>query len=378
MLKIWKSCLLQNKVGTNSFEWFQLLIFKIGDDSLTHKEIILSGIALKPTPRLPMVILSSGVWILYRNGLSLQDTFECPPEKIAECFINNNNEADSDIIWMGADCGNLALRAIGAKCTFNALGEASTMDEPLVLKPSDVDKLKIEDLENSLELENLLKTTKIVAERVGNEFLLGNSQWGPFTLAGQLMGMENLMVTTLKDKPGIQHVLEFTESLLLKYWNLFIDAGVELVNQAEPMSSGNVISAKIFKETAFPRIKSANKAINKRAKAKMLHICGNTTKILDLIPLTETDLFSLDYQVDLKIAREKLSGKIAFGGNLNPTSIILEGTPEDIKIATTKCILDAGQKGYIVMPGCDIPPKTKMENVQAMVDTVHHTFIGCK
>ena len=345
---------------------------------MTPKEILLAGIAMKRTTRLTGMILSSGVWTYSRNGLSLQNVLDDPPEKIAECIINDNERVKSDLIWVGADCSNIVLRALGGKCTFNILGEASTVDEPLISKPSDVDKLKIEDLENSSELENLLNTARIIAERVGEEYLIGVSQWGPFTLAGQLLGMDNMMVTTLKDKPGIRHVLEFTEKLLLKYWNLFIDAGVEIVNQAEPLSSGDVISAKLFEEMAFPYITSANQAISKRVDTKMLHICGKTTRILDLIPLTGTDLFSMDYKVDLKTAREKLAGKIAFGGQLDPMSMILEGTPRDIEAASAACIKDAGQKGFILMPGCDIPPKTRIENVQAMINTAHYIVNGCR
>ncbi|MBU4440420.1 MAG: uroporphyrinogen decarboxylase family protein [Acetobacterium sp.] len=343
---------------------------------MTHKEILLSGIALKETPRLPVMILSSGVWTVYRNGLTLQNVLEDSPKKIADCIINDNTKVESDVVWVGADCSNVVLRALGAKCTFNLLGEASTMDEPLISKPSDVDKLNIDDLENSAEIANILNIAKIVAEKIGDEYLVAVSQWGPFTLAGQMLGMDKMMVTALKDKPGLHHIMEFTENLLLKYWNLFIDAGVEMVNQAEPLSSGDVISARLFEEMSFPHIKSANQAIEGRVKAKALHICGNTTKVLDLIPLTKTDLFSMDYKVDLKIAKEKLAGKVAFGGQLDPTTILLEGTPKEIEAASLACIEDAGQIGYVLIPGCDIPPQTKMENVQAMIKTAHNYKIN--
>lgn len=340
---------------------------------MTHKEILLSGIARKATPRIPAIILSSGVWTYCRNELTLQDTFELPPEKVAECIINSNEEVDSDLIWVAADCSNVALRAIGAKCTFNILGGASTVDEPLIQKPSDVDRLKIEDLENSREIENLLKAARIVADRIGDEYAIGISQWGPFTLAGQLMGIEKFMMATLRDKAGVKHVLQFTERLLLKYWNLFVDAGANLACQAEPSSSGDMISAKTFKELALPYIKSANDVIDGKVEAKMLHICGNTTKILDVIPQTGTDLFSLDHKVDLALVREKLGGKVAFAGQLDPVGVLLEGTPEIVKNAAERCIRDAGGSGYVLMPGCDIPPKTKIENVQAMIRTAHQT-----
>ncbi len=338
---------------------------------MTHKEILLSGIARRAVPRVPAIILSSGVWTYCRNGLTLQDTFDLPPEKVAECIIYNNEEIDADLIWVAADCSNVALRAIGAKCTFDVLGGAATVDEPLVHSPSDIDRLKIEDLENSREIENLLKSTRIVADKIGDEYAIGISQWGPFTLAGQLMGIENFMIATLRDKAGVKYVLEFTERLLLRYWNLFLDAGANLACQAEPTSSGDMISAKTFQELALPYIKSANDAISEKAEAKMLHICGNTAKILDLIPQTGTDLFSLDHKVDLTLVREKLDGKVAFAGQLDPVGVLLEGTPQTVEAAARKCISDAGGNGYVLMPGCDIPPRTKIENVQAMIKTAH-------
>jgi uroporphyrinogen decarboxylase len=345
---------------------------------LTHKEILLAGIALKPTPRLPVVNLSSGVWTCYQNGLTLQDTLDEKPEKIAAVVINHNTEVGSDLIWMGADCSNIAIRALGGQCTFNMMGCPAKVDEPLITKPADVERLRIEDLENSPELDNLLETARLVTQRVGDEFLIGVSQWGPFTLAGQLMGMEKLMVTALKDRAGVEQVLEFTGRLLLKYWNLFIDAGVELVNQAEPMSSGDVISKRVFREVAMPGIKAANQAISGRARARMLHICGNTTRLLDEIPRIETDLYSFDYKVDLKTAKEKLGGQIAFGGNLDPAGLLLEGTPAEIEVATQKCVEDAWTNGYILMPGCDIAPKTQMENVQAMFSVAKRICFGCR
>lgn len=339
---------------------------------MTHKEIILSGIALKKTPRLPVMILSSGVWTDYRNGLTLQNVLEDAPEKIAETIIGDNRKVESDVVWVGADCSNVVVKAIGGKCTFNLLGEASTVDEPLITRPEDVDRLRVEDLENSREIANLLKTASLVTERIGAEYLVAVSQWGAFTMAGQLLGMDNMMKIAIKDKSGLAHIMEFTERLLLKYLNLFIDAGVEMVNQAEPLSSGDVISAKLFKELSFPRIKSANQSIARRINTKSLHICGNTTKILDLITESETNLFSMDYKVDLNAAREKLSGKVAFGGQLDPISVLLEGTTLEIEAESLACIRNGGAPGFVLIPGCDIAPKTKLANVQAMINTAHH------
>ena len=152
-----------------------------GVEFLTNKEIILSGIALKKTPRLPVMILSSRVWTDYRNELTLQNVLEDAPEKIAEIIIADNQKVESDVVWVGADCSNIIVKAIGGKCTFNLLGEASTIDEPMIIHPEDVDRLRVEDLENSKEIANLLQTASLVTKRIGAEYLVAISQWGAFT-----------------------------------------------------------------------------------------------------------------------------------------------------------------------------------------------------
>lgn len=340
---------------------------------MTNKEILLDGIKLKNTPRLPVITLSSGVWTYSRNGLTLQDALEKNPQKIAEYVIKNSAEVDSDLIWMGADCNNIALQALGAMCTFDVLGMPANVEKPLVTSLEEVESLKIEKLEADRGLNNLLETTRIIADRVGGQYLLGASQWGPFTLAGQLMGIEPFMKIAMKNPSGAKYILEFTEKLVIKYLKLFTQAGAELVCQAEPSSSGDMISKKMFENLAFPAIKNVNISLREAAKARMLHICGNTSKILELIPETETDLFSFDYKVDLAIAREKLGGKIAFAGQIDPVRVLLEGTAEDVSEAAETCIQIAGQEaGYVLMPGCDIPPKTKIENVKAMVAAAHN------
>jgi uroporphyrinogen-III decarboxylase len=54
----------------------------------------------------------------------------------------------------------------------------------------------------------------------------------------------------------------------------------------------------------------------------------------------------------MKKAREKLGGKVCIGGGF-PISLILTGTPEQVREETKKLINDAaGDKGYILSIGC--------------------------
>lgn len=337
---------------------------------MNNKETLLAGLNLRKTERPPVMILSGGVWANKQIGLSLQDSFDISPMQAAENVIKTNELLNSDLVWAAAGCNNLALRAIGAKTTFNHVGVAASVDEPLIQHAEDVDKLKVDDLENDPGIISMLESTRILKDKIGNETLIGISQWGSMTLAGLLLGTEDFMILSIRDKEAVNYIMKFTEKLLVKYWKLFTQAGAELVSQAEPSASCDMISPKQFEKMALPSIQATNNEIEGYAKAKMLHICGNITKLLDILPQSGSNVISFDYKVDLKLAREKLGGKMAFAGKLDPVGAIQLGSPHEIEALVNEYVSDAGDDGgYIVMPGCDLPPAAPIENIRAMINT---------
>ncbi|MDR3270165.1 MAG: uroporphyrinogen decarboxylase family protein [Peptococcaceae bacterium] len=341
---------------------------------LKPKEIFKKAIKLEPTPRIPVTLLSGGVWVYNRHGMSLQDSFDLPPEQSAEITMQANEEVRSDLVWAAAGCNNLVLRAVGVKVNFHRPGVASDVAEPFLEKASDVDKINLDDIQNDPGINAMLENTKILKKNIGDDVMIGISQWGPLTLAGLMMGTEQFMKLLIKDKPAVHYMMEVTAQMVYRYWDLFLDAGAEYISQAEPSASGDMISKRQFSEFAIPGLTKTNQLIGDKPFAKMIHICGETTKFLELIPDTKADAISLDYKVHLAAARETLDGKIAFLGHMDPVGIMAMATPEQVREDCTRCIRDAqGEKGgYLMMPGCDIPPSVPIENIQAMVDVAYH------
>jgi uroporphyrinogen decarboxylase len=78
----------------------------------------------------------------------------------------------------------------------------------------------------------------------------------------------------------------------------------------------------------------------------------------------------VDYKVNLEQCRAVFGGKTAFGGNMNPVAIMQREDPEGVNEACEACITRAGEEpGYLLLPGCDIPPATPAENIKAMTRT---------
>lgn len=339
------------------------------------KEIFQKAVRLEQTERVPVMFLAGGIWELNENNLSFQDFLNMNPEESADYIYQQNERLNSDIVWTGAGCNNLALKALGAKLKMNRPGKGIDV-KPLLKKPGDVDKLNPDALKNDPDINRLLESTRKLKDKLGNKRMLGASQWGPMTLANLLLGASEFMMDLIADKEAVIYLMEFTRELVLTYWNLFLEAGVDLVCQSEPVASGDMISREMFEEFAVGNLRYTNDKIQEKGCFRMLHICGNTEKILPLIPETHTDLFSMDWKNSLVQARKILGGKIAFAGQADPISTMLMAEKEEVKRICEACITDARweEGGYLLMPGCDLAPGTSLENIRAMVETAYtHT-----
>jgi len=338
---------------------------------MDSRQIILRTIHHETTPRIPVTLLSGGVWTFNRRGLSLEEVLG-RAELAAAIIAETNEEVRSDIVWAGSGYHNLAIRALGGAIKFRAKGAPDVLG-PVLKNAADVERISLNRLHEDEGIQGLWKTAELLAGAIGAHTLVGASQWGPFTLAGHLYGVERLMRSLYKDPEAAFAVLEFTAELCFQYLSPFVAAGAEIVSIADPSASGDLISRPQFERFVIPYLETTIARLKERGALICLHICGNITGRLDLIPQSGADLLSVDYKVELGRVKEVLGGIIAFSGNMNPVGIMQNAIPAEVSAACRDCLTKAGgAAGYILMPGCDIPPGVPLTNLQAMVETAHH------
>jgi len=80
-----------------------------------------------------------------------------------------------------------------------------------------------------------------------------------------------------------------------------------------------------------------------------------------------TQAFSGDYLVDLDEALTMAGGKLIMMGNMNPASVIANGTPEEVYAEACERIKQADGRGLILATGCDLSATAPMENVKTVI-----------
>lgn len=334
---------------------------------MNSKEIVLKTIqreAGQRTYRPASALLSGATWTFRQKGLSLKDVLE-QPQLAVSAICEINELIQSDIVWPGSGFHNLLVHLFGGKIKFRPQGNID-VHEPAFQSITELDSVNLDRIDHHAWIVTLRSIIESVHQNIGNDYLIGTSSWGPFTLAGQFYGVERLMAGMYKDKAGIHALMELMTEVCYRYLAPAISKGAAILSIADPTASGDLISLKHFEEFVAPYLQKVIGRLKEQNSLITLHICGNIKDRLHLAPEIGVDLLSVDYKVDLEAAQRQLQGKIALAGNVNPI-LLKDGSLNEVQAAAVKCLETAYADNFILMPGCDIPPAVPIDNVVAFI-----------
>jgi uroporphyrinogen decarboxylase len=337
---------------------------------MNARELVYKAFDLGEPERVPATLFGGGIWTIFNSGHNFL-SFKGEPRKYAEVILETQRKLGSDIVYVGSGYNNFHAAALGGRIKIREVG-APDLEEPLVHMPEDIDSLDPAGVDEDDVIATIRDATRIVAQSIGEDVVVTVTAWGPFTLAAQLRGVEALMFGIYKQPEFVNKIIDFSRRVIERFYEPLIeDSIIDMVSIADPTASGDLISRKHFEAFALPALKKLIGGFKVRGIRTLLHICGNTSDKIDLIGVSGADCFSMDCKVDLGYAKEQLGGRMCIAGNVDPIGVMNQGTPEDVKSASEKCIYDAASGGgYILMPGCDIPPTVPYENIRAMLDVV--------
>ncbi len=335
------------------------------------KEVILKAYEGGKPDRLPVTLFGAGMWSIKGWGTSFE-ALSRDADKMSAMLVGMSPKLQCDIVYAGSGYNNFHASALGGKIKFREIG-APDLENHFVSSEEDLAKLRIEDLDKDETINTVKKALRRTKAQIGDTYVVTMTAWGPFTLGARLVGEEAMMKATFKKPAFVEKVVDFAADVLIHlYEPLVSDKTLEVISLADPTASGDLISRKQFEKFALPYLKKFTDWARSKNVHTLVHICGNTTDRLDLFPLTGASCISLDHKTDMAKAKEALHGKMCFGGNVDPVKIMLNGTVQDVETACKEVIKAAGADGgFVLMPGCDIPPTVPYENIQKFIQTAH-------
>ena len=209
---------------------------------------------------------------------------------------------------------------------------------------------------------------RLVAEADGPIPVLG-CMLGPFSLAGRLYGVSETIEATAVEPETIEVLLRQVTAFLCQYALAFRETGAWGVIVAEP-AAGPLSPAGLGRFSA-PFVKRIVEAAETPDFAVVLYNCE--AKIIHLEKVLESGagINHFGAPMDIVAALGKVGPDVILSGNLDPTAVFHNGTPQAVGEAT-RALLEATRsyKNFIISSGCDIPPGTPLASLNAFYRAV--------
>jgi [methyl-Co(III) methanol-specific corrinoid protein]:coenzyme M methyltransferase len=236
-----------------------------------------------------------------------------------------------------------------------------TISENLAAKVEDLEIRVPENLEGAGRVPVVTDAIRLLKEDLGDQIAVGAWVLGPFTLAGQIVNLDNLLKMSFKKPNLVNDVLNSLEGLLITLASVYKKAGADYLTVREMGATGDVLSRRMFGSLIRPHLERVLAGIE---SPKILHICGDTNDVVDQMAECGADAISVGQKNDLAATRDKLGPDVVLLGNLDPYNVLAMGRPEDVE-RSVKGIIASGADG--IWPGCDIWPTVPVENMEMLM-----------
>lgn len=286
----------------------------------------------------------------------------------------------SDTLVIQSDNYYMA-EAFGSKIRYYE-DSTPTLESPAVKEIGDIAALTPADPDRDGRMHVYLEAVEYAAKQAGQGAAIRGCGTGPFVMAGHLMGNERMLLELANTFYGngehdeaFHHLLMVSCETLIAFVTRQLELGATIIQLADSTASLDMISPEMYEKYVLPVEKHFFRRVNPICReydaVSLLHICGNNTKIFPQIRETGAMIFEVDHKSDIGEARRVMGDRLSVIGNLDPTGVLLQGSPELVRKKAEECIRKAAspEGGFILGSGCEVPIHTPHENIRAMIET---------
>lgn len=328
---------------------------------MNSKQRCLAALSGRPVDRVPVFPLLM-FFAQKRFGVSYRE-FATNGHVMAEAQLHIRDTFGIDAITACSDAYRITAD-LGADMVFPE-NQTPFASSPLVASRSNLNRLTRPDpLDPKTRMNDRVRATQEMVRAAGDTCLVLGWVDMPFAEACSACGVSTLMLM-LYDDPLLAHqILEFLTPIVVDFCLTQLEVGAPMIGAGDAAAS--LLSPRLYREFALPYEQRVCNAVHQAGGMVKLHICGNTTHILDEMVQAEADLFNIDHAVDFSTARRVYGGAQAcFKGNLNPVADMLQATPELCQAQAVNCIRMSAGTRYMLSAGCEVPGDTSDEVFQA-------------
>ena len=208
-----------------------------------------------------------------------------------------------------------------------------------------------------------LKANLLAAEAIADRPLLAGCI-GPFSLAGRLYDMSEIMVLIYEHPEAAPLLLTKCTEFIAKYCQALKMTGANGVMMAEP--AAGLLSNDDCSTFSSRYVKRIVQQVQDESFIVVLHNCGNTGHCTKAMVETGAAAYHFGNKCRMEEVISDVPPTALAMGNIDPVTVFKDGTPDTMR-QTVRSLLDAMRPypNFVLSSGCDTPPHTPMENIDA-------------
>lgn len=197
---------------------------------------------------------------------------------------------------------------------------------------------------------------------------------GPFSLAGRLMDVSQIMMDCYEEPEKVHLVLQKTTMFIKEYALAFKNVGANGIVIAEPLAG--LLSPDFVEEFSSFYMKEIIEAVQDDDFLVVYHNCGNNTpRIIESLSKMGAGAWHFGNAIDMSKVMPLVPSHILVMGNIDPAGEFAHGTVASIMRATESLLTQcASYPNFMISSGCDIPPHARWENIEAFFAAIHNFY----
>ena len=263
---------------------------------------------------------------------------------------------------------DLTVEAEAFGCVVNfSRDETPTVAQRLVSNFDEVQQLAVPSLSAGRVPQFLLANQLTVAVIVDKPAFAGCI--GPYSLAGRLFDMTEIMMAIYFEPDTINLLLEKCTQFIVKYCLALKSVGVNGVVIAEP--AAGLLSNDECLQFSSLYVKQIVEAVQDDSFSVILHNCGNKGQCTQAMLYTGAHGYHFGNAMNMVEALEACPQDVLVLGNIDPVGAFKLSTREQMK-QSVKNLLEqtAGYRNFVLSSGCDVPPHIPLENIEAFFEAL--------
>ena len=230
-----------------------------------------------------------------------------------------------------------------------------------------INRLQVPSL-SAGRIPQYLKANLLAAKEITDRPLFAGCI-GPFSLAGRLYDMSEIMMLIYENPDAAHTLLAKCTQFIEKYCQALKQTGANGVMMAEP--AAGLMSNDDCQNFSSAYVKYIVNKVQDENFIVILHNCGNTGQCTQAMVSTGAAAYHFGNKCKMEEVIKDVPSTALAMGNIDPVSIFKDGMPFQMRQTVTDLLEKMRPyPNFVLSSGCDTPPHTPLANVDAFFESL--------